>query len=399
MLNIGNQLLYSYSVYNPNFRQSSNVTKPNLEINNIGGDSLQALASYNVAQLGLDNKIKNSILKPFQVPSNIDEIKGERIYNSDGKLVEIVDEDDKYKTIYRFNDNISYNMIKTDKKTNIIYQQILNGDSLCLDKKLPNGKILSTVYENNVPVQIDEYFYSDDKDQTITYLPKDNYYSIQQHFDNKDGKISRVVHFDKDGNCESTSEYADKQNRRLEINLYNGKPYSITTTSNETIENDINVDNIDLTHLEPYPYYNVDYNQILNTEGKKKYYSNGKLEKLIANDGKIYHFNLSGELTLLENKDYRIVFYTKEDTICSSFEPKGKGQRVEMSLENGGEIVIQNGNYNGSIWTDVFYENSKTGEDKSATYKDGKLMSYNNFNKNGFSVEYDDNGNVCNIQN
>lgn len=380
MLNIGNQLPCSYSVYNPNFRSSSNVTKPNLEINNIGGDSLQSLASYNIAQLGLDNKTKNNILKPFQVPNNIDEIKGERIYNSEGKLVEIVDEDERYKTIYKFNDNISYNMIKTDKKTNIIYQQILEGTSLHLHKKLPSGKVLSTDYENNVPVQIDEYFYSKDKEQeqTITYLLENNTYSISQRFNSENGNVSRFLDFDKDGKCQSAFEDPD----RLD-------------DSSKVKENNINIDDIDLTNLKPEPYYNVDYNEILNIEGKKEYYSNGKLEKIIANDGKTYCFNLSGELTNIEDEKCSITFDTKEDTICSSFEPNDF-QQTKRKLENGGEITTKCSHEKNSLFADVFYENPSTNEEKSVTYKDGQLISYYDRSK-GISVDYDENGNLLKV--
>ncbi len=397
MLHAIGQISPTSATYHHSFRKAPDVSKPNFDINNIGKDSLQALASYNIAQLNLENKTKKEILKPFYVPDNIEDIKGERIYNSEGKLVEIVDEDENYKNIYQFNDTISYNLIKTDKKSNIIYQQILSGNSLYLDKRFPDGRVISTAYENNEPVQIDEYFYSNTKEQTITYLPKTDNYCVNQNFDSKNGKAHRFLDFDKDGNCIYASESTDKQGYHSEVNLnlYNGKPCSVTTTTSKKIENNINVNDIDLTHLKPYPYYNIDYKQILNTDGEKKYYSNGKLEKLIASDGKTYHFNLSGELTLLEDKDYRILFNTKEETICCSFEPNG--HRVEMLLENGGKIITQNSKDEGSICAEVFYENPKTGEDKTALYKDGKLMSYKDF-KNGFSVEYDENGQVCNMR-
>lgn len=393
MLNSINQLSCSNPIYKPVFKQSPQITKPNLEINNIGNDSLEALASYNVAQLNLDSKTKNNVLKPFLVPENIDDIKGERIYNSEGKLIEIVDEDERYKTTYRFNDYISYNMIKTDKKTNVIYQQILDDEFLSIAKKRPDGKVFSTDYKNNVPVQMEEYFYSNDKEQSIEYLPEDDKYYVRQHFKTKDGKISRSLIYNNDGKCTDATDYKGL-GKISEVNLFDGKPYSIRKTTNEVIENDINIGKIDLTNLNPDDFYNVDNEQLQNLEGKREYYSNGKLEKIVANDGKVYSFNLSGDLTDIKSDGYTIQFDTKEDTICSSFEPDG--HRIERQLDNGGTLVTQYSHDNGSTLASVFYENPNTNEHKSAEYKDGKLMSYSDF-INDFHVDYDENGNVRDI--
>ena len=174
----------------------------------------------------------------------------------------------------------------------------------------------------------------------------------------------------------------------------NGKPYAIHKTSDEVIKNNINIDEVDLTNLKPEPYYNVDYNEILNIEGEKEYYSNGKLEKIIANDGKTYCFNLSGELTDIENKNCRIWFTTKEDVICCNFEPDN--QQLVRKLENGGEIATSYSHDKDSIIAHVFYKNPSTKEEKSATYKDGQLISYYDFNK-GISVDYDENGNLLKV--
>lgn len=256
---------------------------------------------------------------------------------------------------------------------------------------LPNGKIFSTDYKNNIPVQIDEYFYSKYKDQTITYLPNEDEYSVQQHFKSENGNVSRFLDFDKDGKCKSAFESTDGETRRTEIKLIDGVPYSVHKSTDEVIENNIKIDDVDLTNLQPEPYYDIDYNKILNMEGKKEYYSNGKIEKIITNDGNIYNFNLSGELTDVKNKDYSIQITTKEETVCCNFEPDH--QRIEKVLDNGGKIITQYSHDEDSLLAEVFYKNPRTKENKQAFYKDGKLISYSDFNNN-FSFDYDENGNL-----
>ena len=65
-------------------------------------------------------------------------------------------------------------------------------------------------------------------------------------------------------------------------------------------------------------------------------------------------------------------------------------------MENGGEIATSYSHDKDSIIAHVFYKNPSTKEEKSATYKDGQLISYYDFNK-GISVDYDENGNLLKV--
>lgn len=76
--------------------KNSVISKP-VEFQNKNLNGLEALGNYNSTLAMQTPDFDIPILEPVEIPRDINNIKGKRIYSSDGKLVQIVDEDDNLK--------------------------------------------------------------------------------------------------------------------------------------------------------------------------------------------------------------------------------------------------------------------------------------------------------------
>lgn len=86
---------------------------------------LEALGNYNSTLATQTPNFEILILKPVEIPGDMNNIKGERIYSSDGKLVQIVDEDADIKKVYKPMENgISYSVIDKNVNKEIFFKGI-----------------------------------------------------------------------------------------------------------------------------------------------------------------------------------------------------------------------------------------------------------------------------------
>ena len=107
----------------PNFRaketNSAPVTNPVAQPN-VSFKGAEALAAYNYNLVNKNKDFDVTLVKPIKVPDDINKVKGERIYNSAGELMEIVDEDKDFKYVYKLGyvPEEKYILTIFDKKTN-----------------------------------------------------------------------------------------------------------------------------------------------------------------------------------------------------------------------------------------------------------------------------------------
>ena len=86
---------------------------------------LDALGNYNSTLATQTPNFEIPILKPVEIPRDMNNIKGERIYSSDGKLVQIIDEDAEIKKVYKPMENgISYSVIDKNVNKEIFFKGI-----------------------------------------------------------------------------------------------------------------------------------------------------------------------------------------------------------------------------------------------------------------------------------
>ena len=298
---------YYLSAFKQKEADSSIVTNP--ITTNVTMRGTEALANYNYAQINKNKDFDIPELKPICSLEDMYKVKGERIYNSDGDLVQIVDEKDEYKIIYTpssENKNIFDIVVyENDEqiKYQVFYRSIDGNNYLAISDyknhyntlyKYDNGKLLlnnkDKQYENMV------YSYSADKDE-------------YEYYDAKTKKI-----YDKNLNLKTTIDYTT-ENQNTRINYWNGRPISKETRIYENEKNiDDGIDPFNDKDLIPAEYYEIGNTK--NIEGKKYYYSNGQLEKVLTSDNKTYHYDLSGNFDYLEIGNKEIAYCGDENYIA-----------------------------------------------------------------------------------
>ncbi len=380
---INNNLPLSY------LKNDNNITNP-IQNNRISPSvsfkGTEALAAYNYSIVNKNELFNLPIIKPLNIPTKVEDIKGEKIYNSNGDLVRIINDN----TTYYFRDNgLHYSITKEnnpDVKWEMFYD---NGIFEGISKNLPDGTEYSTWYKDGKPVQITKYKkFSDGNDIKLEYLPNEGEYSISKHYTENGKQYSSFAYYDKNRKCIEAFESEGMHNESTDLYLMEGKPYSRKTVKSESIDSNTGKNDIDLTNLEPSPFYNIDINKINAIEGERKYYSNGKLEKIISNNGDVYSFEPEGILQTIENENKKTEFlYNYKDGIIH-------GHNITETMSDGGIKKTQYGN-SSDDWYNIWYENK--GIEKQVMYNDkGNIVSYSN-KQNGkkeISRDYDDNGNL-----
>ena len=384
-------------IYNNSFYVLSNTKKSEKASNpvqsvispKVSFKGTEALAAYNYALVNKNELFNLPVIKPLDIPTKIEDIKGEKIYNSDGKIVRIISDDNKKQTTYYFRDNKLHYSLTKEKDSDIKWTMWFDGQSMGAIKILPDGTEYSTYYENNKPVQICKIKqFSEGNELQLEYLPKDKIYNVSKWYKENGKNYSSFAEFDENKKCISAHETENLFDETTDLNLKDGEPYSITTEKSKIIASNVGKSDIDLKNLEPSPFYNIDMDKINLIEGERRYYSNGKLEKILSENGDIYTFEPEGTLASIKNKTREIEFiYNYKDGIIH-------GQHIEEKMPDGGIKTTQYMS-NSKEGFDVWYENN--GIEKNVVYNSkGNIVSYSNRQegKKEISREYDDNGNL-----
>ena len=156
--------------------------------------------------------------------------------------------------------------------------------------------------------------------------------------------------------------------------------YNLVNTNNCT---DRSKKDIDLTNLDPTPYFNFNFNTLNNIDGKKEYI-NGKLNKILAKDGTIYEFGRHNDLFIKkENKTIIINRDKNNNYLCETIiehNPDGSTKRTMYGTADDGCMI--------------HYE--KNGLSKYVEYySNGKIAEFESYNQKSFiKYQFDENGNI-----
>lgn len=338
---------YALGLQTPAFKaneknKAASVTTNPVPQPNVSFKGTEALAAYNYNLLNKNNDFDIPLVKPIIVPDNIEEIKGERIYNSSGNLVEIVNEDENFRYIYEpGNEYTKYSISVFDKETN---------------------KLVKTQnewkYDNNHKPEIYVREYIDSHTEYCTEYDKETleptWCNKTTNTDNEEKNISYnfgrkkycVTVHDKIKNITKSLDY-DKDKFLIEE--------SISKQYNEHLRN------MEKPQLHPKFDLNFDTKQL---DGDKKYYSNGVIEKIIVyeNGQKVtYGFNTKGKLNNIE-KNNLTIYYSEDDN-------------EQIIEENLGDGKLKKSIYNSNGTTSCHIENN--GHEQSYYFdKNGNLVDY-----------------------
>ena len=295
--------------------KSSVVSKP-VEFQNKNLNGLEALGNYNSTLAMQTPDFNIPILKPVEIPRDINNIKGERIYSSDGKLVQIVDEDADFKKIYLTGEHgIKYSII--DKNINKeVFSQVNWNDTneIMVEEYNPqNGHRYVTTYENNELI----YYYKEKRlnDGSCVALSYDNRENLYEYIVDDEATstyITKKYNSNRQLIDKSVKKYGETSNSRYQTNYIGTEPVSEEYTQINSIKNNIADKILSDKDLKPNPKieYPTDLNKI---QGKKTYYSDGTVESVITPDNIKYTYDLGENLVIINDKNKEINQYPNDN--------------------------------------------------------------------------------------
>ena len=337
--------------------KSSVVSKP-VEFQNKNLNGLEALGNYNSTLAIQTTDFDIPILKPVEIPRDINNIKGERIYSSDGKLVQIVDEDANFKKVYLLGEHgIRYSV--TDKNINKdVFSQIhwYDNNEIMLESYNPqNGYKYSTFYENN---ELLNYYklkeFSNGSSITVNYDNREQLYDYEV-FDTQTSCIT-MKRYNKEKQLidKCIKKYDETTNSKLQTNYIGTEAVSEEYTQTNSIKNNIAEKILNDNDLKPIPKieYPTDLNKI---QGKKTYYSDGTVESVVTPDNVKYTYDLGKNLMTIKNKNKKIHHYLDNnwysieekinDNECKTtiYHPNGDISVSCQKNDNEKRIILTNG--------------------------------------------------------
>lgn len=357
MINKINSLGNVYGIKSPSFKsEEKTVSKP--EGLNPAMDASPAFASYGMYTVNASKKFHVDVLKPILEDDDIDKVKGEKIYDSKGKLFWVVDENDTTKTIYYPDDDgDDVKLIRTfDKNTNkLIYEEdhedYMNGDTdneiLVRKFSSKTGKLTNTTwYENGKAWSASKYSYKDDGTEVIvTKDLSDNSYNVSEV--NADKKTRKD--FDLTPDLKYVTVNVSQTVKNVELNkraeFYDGGLIQLEERKVTNMPNLMGLEpakdmdlKVDIPREQAEKYKEI-FATAKDKEGlAKTYYSNGAIEtaKLCTDQGCM------------------TVTYRPDGVLSSAEVPNGK---MKFNDEN---IEIINNLPDGAKKTTVFWEKGDT---------------------------------------
>ena len=315
--NIGHSSLVNFKS-EPNKVTVTSVSMPGVH-NPKRKESLELLANYGVAlaNIGLQLDVEQ-LLPTVLTEKAIDNLDGERVLGSDGKLNSIVIDGDKIKTIYTMskdNEGLIKSIKTISKKTG---KPILSQNNSIEDGKYKNmyvvqyspltGKeVAATFYEDGEPISISKTIYGLQGLETdVCYYPKEGEYFVHQAVKGNDN--GRTIKFSKDKKFIEIEESKDIRGGKAvqNVKFYNGALVSMEESQRIARPNTLGFEYLTDTNLaraKSVPVKILEY--VAKTkEGKTTSYSNGNIESKIikSEDGKEtkLYFNVEGKLERAE---------------------------------------------------------------------------------------------------
>lgn len=293
-------------VTRPSFKAESKDNKNIPQEQKCDANGCECLANYNKV---LTQKLEPCVLAPLKPEevSNIDDIEGEKIYTSDGKLHSVVQENDDVKKIYvpDEEDEHTVAVITTiDKKTGKTTREqsiVPEENYVSVREYSPKtGKIVkSTAYEDGKLDYTENTFYKP-SGETIseTYNANSKTFEISRDNDNH----SQHVVYDKNKQLIEARDYKQKKNENIytTASFYNGGMYKIDKHTEAVLPNNLGrelfINNQELKPAEKF----VPPIDVKGYKGEKTYYSNNAIEtNTFELDGEkvVAKFNPDGDIT------------------------------------------------------------------------------------------------------
>lgn len=306
---------------------------------------LEPMQNYGIALANMGMQLDVQPLIPTVLTKNaINNLDGERIYDSKGRLHSVVRENDRIKTIYTMS-NDNEDMIesvktiakKTGKPIMIQDNEIEDGKykSMYITEYSPlTGKVVAfTTYEDGKPVYATKSKYDLNGMETMT--SRDFQTGEYTVFQTKEGvKEKRKIDFSADKRMIEVQKRKNVRGHKQEVvtKFYNGALISVEETKKVTMPNLAGFDPLvdpDLERAEVPPIKILEHFAKKN-DGKITKYSNGNIETKIVkdndgNDIKCY-FDFEGNLN-------KVDYYKQTVEIFES--DFGKSCKVTEKLKDG----------------------------------------------------------------
>ena len=383
-------------VSRPAFRSEENapevVKKEYEEKADITG--AEALASYNLAIMNNADKLDK--IKPIDLIFNPDEeVEGEKIYTSEGKLHSIVKEDENTKTIYtpdeENEDLIAYVDI-VDKNTGKLMKSQKNnidegkytGYARVGEFSSQDGKLTGTSrYQDGKLLGTSKFKKYQKGEVSIEKDTEDNKYEIGYY----DKKYSLYVELDKNKRPIEFSESKDINSVKhvdTDAYFYNGSLISVRKSETIIIPNAQGIEKLQNPELLPAEKY-VPEIDLKGHEGEKSYYSNGAIEKNVIGDTTAY-FDINGNLQRVQRGNKEITIDEEEQSIVEDL-GDGKTKTTELYYDGSGYVKVS---------TKDSYSEISFDENKRPSYYSEGVIDENGEEDSKLSLDFNDKGMLTN---
>ena len=401
-----NKIGYNIGVSSISFRANAQSTQiedvkknsiPELPQENKG---LDALAAYNAALV--KKPISKELLDiepliPIVInPDDIENMEGERIYSSDGKLHSIVRRDENTITIFTpsENDEKQFSLIQTfDKKSNslILSQENDNTDDnkyIHIEEFNPEtgDRLRNSTYINgNISYAGKTIKDKNGNEQHISFD-----YDYKEYYTTKtssNGHRELSAYFDENKQLTSFTDYRYNKGYKTntEVEFYHGAPVRIYVNKEMTMPNTIGWENfVNVEELKPSERFDK-IEHIKDIEGDRTYYSNGALEsnKFDSDYGiTTAFFRPDGSCESIKNDKKEIVFDEDYHSIKETLD-NGKEKETKFLKSGFTKIRLSDGN--------SYKELELSDKNKPSYYSEG-IIQDNNEEKETAWLSFDDNG-------
>ena len=314
---------------------------------------MEALAIYNAPLLKNPKKLDVEPLIPILImPEDSDNLEGEKIYTSEGKLHSIVQEDENTKTVLKpneENEGMFSSIVTRDKKTGKIIKE---QENIIRDGKY--DEIYINEYSPETGKEIADTSYIDGKLKSASktiYKPNQDFVVVRRNFDDNEYSVSKYsknredsicVTFDKNKQLRTASEFknVDLKASGIDVDFYNGGMISVHRYEEITVPNNFGIEKLNDKDLVPAETYKLDFDA-KGLDGEKTYYSNGAIEtnSFERNGEKIKaHFEPDGELAKLELSDKKYVSF--DEGVLEIKENLDNGKvKITALCDDGSKLV------------------------------------------------------------
>ena len=367
---------------------------------------LDVSAAYNIGLIYAKNKtIKQdeSPLKPILDSEDMNNIKGERIYNNDGTLRHVVIRDEDTIEYYTpdKDDNSKIEKIEIiDKKTGkLIKEQTTYKENDEKGNEYKRQRILERSADNPNNLREAEYINGEltyttnateqnGKVAEISYNYTTKTYTVNDYNADNEDALNLYATLDENKQIQSYEEFGDNIKDDYIITYYQGTPISYHTSTHHVLPSEAGKDKLNNPDIKPAEREEKP-NYLRRLEGEKNYYSNGALESNTVD----YHgqkikvsFNDDGTLIKVSTDDKEVEFNGENQIITEKFD-KNAEKITKFNADAVTSVTFKDND--AKLYKSVYY----TKDNKAYHYEEGVLDDNGNIDSK-LSMWFDKSGNL-----